>query len=185
MDKLEQINIRCEIDNRAHLRIGAKYYEWERKGVPLRIVLGEKDIIQSSSNNEIKMNLSVFDRVNYQEIKWEYTTTNENNQFVTKIQTLLNNIQENLYNRANERLEKSIYRVNTYEEMKLGLIERSGFYLVPWKECSENEEKIKTDCKATIRCYPLKYNSQPIETGLKCFYSGEQATHWALFARAF
>ena len=47
------------------------------------------------------------------------------------------------------------------------------------------EDAIKDDCKATIRCYPFKHNQTPPADGVRCFYSGEQATHYAIFARAF
>ena len=63
--------------------------------------------------------------------------------------------------------------------------EKAGFYLVPWKCDRENEAFIKEDCKATIRCYPLALNQAPPPDGVKCFYSGDQATHMAIFARAF
>lgn len=62
---------------------------------------------------------------------------------------------------------------------------KAGFYLVPWKCDAKNEAAIKEDCKATIRCYPFLHNSKAPSAGTKCFYSGEQATHMALFARAF
>ena len=84
---------------------------------------------------------------------------------------------------------------------------RAGFYLVPWKCDRANEAFIKEDCKATIRCYPLALNQvgvraapgapgngshpaphpcqAPPPEGTKCFYSGEPATHMAIFARAF
>ena len=62
---------------------------------------------------------------------------------------------------------------------------QAGFYLVPWKCSRENEAFIKEDCKATIRCYPLSENITPPVNGINCFYSDEQATHYAIFARAF
>ena len=78
------------------------------------------------------------------------------------------------------------------EEMKVALMSDeassypgNGLYLVPWKCDAENEDKIKTECKATIRCYPLDSNSKGMHKGKKCFYSGEEATHMALFGRAF
>ena len=63
--------------------------------------------------------------------------------------------------------------------------ERYGFFLVPWKDDAANEEAIKEDCKATIRCYPLDMNSEGSVNGKKCFYTGKPATHMAIFARAF
>jgi prolyl-tRNA synthetase len=62
---------------------------------------------------------------------------------------------------------------------------QAGLYLVPWKCDKDNEAFIKEDCKATIRCYPLADNITPPVDGVKCFYSQQQATHYAIFARAF
>ena len=61
--------------------------------------------------------------------------------------------------------------------------DRAGFFLVPWKCDAANEQAIKEDCKATIRCYPLE--GQEEAAAKACFYSGEPATHMAIFARAF
>ena len=58
-----------------------------------------------------------------------------------------------------------------------------GFFLAPWHDDAEAEAKIKTDTKATIRCFPL--DQQHHANGRHCFYSGRPATHMALFARAF
>jgi prolyl-tRNA synthetase len=61
----------------------------------------------------------------------------------------------------------------------------AGLFLVPWKCDADNEEKIKEECKATIRCYPIAENVAGKADGKKCFYSGEDATHMALIGRAF
>ena len=61
----------------------------------------------------------------------------------------------------------------------------NGLFLVPWKCNADNEAKIKEDCQATIRCYPLDVNQARLFEGQTCFYSGEPATHMALFGRAF
>jgi prolyl-tRNA synthetase len=96
--------------------------------------------------------------------------------------------------RAKQRLNNKIFRVDSYAVMKAmiekgsgqaGVNDEAGFYLVPWKCDADNEKAIKEECKATIRCYPFEYNANPPQEGVKCFYSGEQATHMAIFARAF
>ena len=56
---------------------------------------------------------------------------------------------------------------------------------MPWRDNAENEETIKTETKATIRCFPLDKNGPGAIDGKKCFYSGKDATHIAIFARAF
>ena len=74
---------------------------------------------------------------------------------------------------ATDRMAQRTFKVDTYSEMK-SLIEdsvndsnKAGFYLVPWKCSVENEDFIKTDCKATIRCYPLEMNKEGMMKGLK------------------
>jgi prolyl-tRNA synthetase len=101
-------------------------------------------------------------------------------------------MQQNLFEAAKNRLEAGITMDATYDEMKAALendeassYPGNGLYLVPWKCDSENEEKIKTESKATIRCYPLAENHARSYEGQTCFYSGEDATHMALFGRAF
>ena len=103
----------------------------------------------------------------------------------------LENMQTSLLQSARERLSNGITVGATYEEMKTALesdeasaYPGNGLYLVPWKCDATNEDKIKEECKATIRCYPLADNENMTE-GQKCFYSGEDATHMALFGRAF
>ena len=58
-----------------------------------------------------------------------------------------------------------------------------GFFLAPWRCNAANEEAIKQATRATVRCYPLE--GQEEAQGKACFYSGEPATHMAIFARAF
>jgi prolyl-tRNA synthetase len=64
-----------------------------------------------------------------------------------------------------------------------GVIDDLGFFLVPWKCDSANEEAIKEATRATVRCYPLDLQREA--EGKMCFYSGDPATHMAIFARAF
>ena len=104
----------------------------------------------------------------------------------------LDELQSHLLEAAKERLAGGITMGATYEEMKRELVDDEagaypgkGLYLVPWKCDAENEDRIKEECKATIRCYPLDVNEAGMAEGKKCFYSGEDATHMALFGRAF
>ena len=83
----------------------------------------------------------------------------------------------NIVEKANNRLEQRTFKVMSYLEMKT-LIEESfsdtnkaGFYLAPWKCNAKNEDFIKSDCKATIRCYPLDLNKEGMDKDIKCFYS--------------
>ena len=148
---------------------------------PLRIELGPRDV---------KNNVCIF--------KYRAGEGSEAKQTVdletaaSTAQEGLEAMQASLLAAAKDRLAQGITTGATYEEMKTALeadeataYPGKGLYLVPWKCDAANEDKIKEECKATIRCYPIAENSQGLHEGKKCFYSGEDATHMALFGRAF
>jgi len=175
--------IRVRIDERANMRPGAKYFEWERKGVPVRLEVGPRDVASNAAMLALRVGGGD---------KKEQVSTSDSSALVTKIRSSLAAVHANLLQAAKERLATKTFSLADYASMK-NMIERgagedkeaAGFYLVPWKCDATNEEKIKDECKATIRCYPLNLNTSPPPAGTKCFYSGEQATHMAIFARAF
>ena len=178
---LKAQGIRVKVDDRDFIRNGAKYFEWERKGVPLRIELGPRDV---------KNNVCIF-KYRAGEGSDEKISVDLNN-VVSSALDGLNSMQNGLLKAAQERLEAGITTDVTYDEMKSALendeassYPGNGLYRVPWKCDAENEDKIKTECKATIRCYPLAENTAGQHVGKKCFYSGDDATHMALFGRAF
>jgi len=178
---LKAEGIRVKVDDRDFMRNGAKYFEWERKGVPLRIELGPRDV---------KNNSCVF---KYRAGEGSDKKTNiDLSDAASKASEGLEAMQQSLLEQAQSKLDNGITEDVSYEEMKTALesdeassYPGNGLYLVPWKCDAENEDKIKTECKATIRCYPLAANSEGEHEGKKCFYSGEDATHMALFGRAF
>lgn len=178
---LKAEGIRVKVDDRDFMRNGAKYFEWERKGVPLRIELGPRDVKNNScvfkyragEGSDKKINIDLSDAA-------------------SKASEGLEGMQQSLLEQASIKLENGITEGVSYEEMKTVLESDEassypgrGLYLVPWKCNAENEDTIKTECKATIRCYPLAANGEGQYEGKKCFYSGEEATHMALFGRAF
>lgn len=176
---LKAKGIRVKVDDRDYVRNGAKYFEWERKGVPLRIELGPRDV-----NNGV----CVF---KYRVGSDEKETVSLEDAAEAAV-TGLDKFQSDLLESAKDRLAAGITLGATYEEMKTALepdeasaFPGAGLFLVPWKCDAENEDKIKEECKATIRCYPLDVNEAGMAEGKKCFYSGEDATHMALFGRAF
>jgi prolyl-tRNA synthetase len=173
--------IRVKVDDRDFIRNGAKYFEWERKGVPLRIELGPRDI---------KNNVCIF-KYRAGEGSDEKQTV-DLNEVTATVEAGLKSMQQKLLDAAKQRLAAGITMDVTYDEMKAALendeataYPGKGLFLVPWKCDAENEDKIKTECKATIRCYPMDANDAGVHVGKKCFYSGEDATHMALFGRAF
>jgi prolyl-tRNA synthetase len=197
---LIRADVRCEVDVRDGVSLGTARYEWERKGVPIRIEVGSRDLKKGVALVSIRHNLSK------SEIPLSSDRGVEYEEFARNIQHQLGQIQQDMYEAAKQRLVQRTYHVDNYLQMKsilessenisrnkesiesggeLGNADnRLGFFIVPWKENAANEQFIKTDCKATIRCYPDHLN-QVLPEGKKCFYSGEPATHIAIFARAF
>jgi len=177
---LKEAGVRYKVDDRDFVRNGAKYFEWERKGVPLRIEVGPRDV---------SAGVCVF---KYRAAMGEGKVTVELGDAAEAASLGLEEMQSKLLMEASDRLAGGIALGATYEEMRdalepdeAGVYPGEGLYLVPWKCDAENEDKIKEECKATIRCYPLDANEAGMAEGKECFYSGEPATHMALFGRAF
>jgi prolyl-tRNA synthetase len=181
VQQFKAANIRVKVDDRDYIRSGAKFFEWERKGVPLRIEIGPRDVRQ---------NVCIF--------KYRTGSMSAEKQTIPLddvVSTTLSGLetyQNELYNIAKQRLDNGITTGVSYQEMRDALINDEassypgrGLYLVPWKCNAENESFIKEDCKATIRCYPIDPTIQAQAVGQKCFYSGDDATHMAVFGRAF
>lgn len=175
LEQLKKAQIRVKLDDRDYIRPGSKYFEWERKGIPIRIEIGPKDIL-----HEV---VTIASRVRNK----EKSTIPCNESLVNHIQQQLENIQHYLFQQAKERLQSRTFQNVSFDEMKRILnekdMEKQGFFLVPWKCNAIHEERIKAETKATIRCYP--FDMQHLAKNEKCFYSGEPATHMAIFARAY
>ena len=99
----------------------------------------------------------------------------------TTIQVLLQDIQENMYNKAKLYREDHISKADSWEEFNSLLDTKTGFILAHWDGTSETEEKIKELTKATVRCIPL---NNPQEDG-KCILTGNPSKERVLFARAY
>ncbi|MDT4864855.1 Proline--tRNA ligase [compost metagenome] len=98
-----------------------------------------------------------------------------------KLETLLEDIQQNMFRRAQDFRDSNIRRVDTWEEFLSTLDNQSGFIAAHWDGTPETEEQIKELSKATIRCIPL---DNPQEEG-KCILTGKPSTQRVLFARAY
>lgn len=100
---------------------------------------------------------------------------------VSRIPDLLDNIQKSIYDKAFQFRTKLTTPVDTYDEFKRVLDEKTGFVLAHWDGTQETEAAIKEETKATIRCIPLDAKE---EAGT-CIYSGKPSTRRVLFARAY
>lgn len=164
---LKAKGIRVKVDDRDHLTPGFKYADHELKGVPVRIAIGPRDVQNETvevarRDTKEKQSMSSVDLDN-------------------KIEHLLNQIQQNIYQKALDYREEHITAVNSWEEFKEVLETKGGFISAHWDGTSETEIKIKEETKATIRCIPLN-NTQ--EQG-KCVFTGKPSTQRVLFARAY
>jgi prolyl-tRNA synthetase len=165
--KLEAKNISVKYDDRDTQRPGWKFADYELKGIPVRIALGERDL----ANGTIE--IARRDTLSKETISLD--------QVDTYVEKLLQDIQQNLFEKALARRSQMTNTANSFEEFKKILDEKSGFVLAHWDGTPETEEKIKTETKATIRCVPL---NNPAEDGV-CIYSGKPSKQRVLFARAY
>lgn len=165
--KLQAKGISVKYDDRDSQRPGWKFAEYELKGIPVRVAIGERDL----ANGTV-------------EVARRDTLTKETvsiDGIDSLIGNLLIEIQNNLFEKAKQRTQQLTTKVDSFEEFKKVLDEKTGFILAHWDGTPETEEKIKEETKATIRCIPLN-NEQ--ESGV-CVYSGKPSTQRVLFARAY
>jgi prolyl-tRNA synthetase len=165
--RLESKGITVKIDNRDNLRSGFKFSEWELKGVPVRVVIGSRDLENNTA--EIARRDTLSKEFVQQEGVEEY------------IENLLNEIQGNIYDKALRFRESNTFIVDDYNLFK-EKIEEGGFLLCHWDGTRETEEKIKEETKATIRCIPFE-NQYPGSGS--CIYSGRPSAGRVIFARAY
>ena len=164
VENLKKQGISVKYDNADNKRPGFKFADYELKGVPVRLVLGARDI----ENGTIEV-------MRRDTLEKETVTIEGIEGYVEK---LLDDIQNNIYTKAlNHRLEMTT-KVDTWEDFKTQ-IEKGGFILAHWDGTTETEEKIKEETKATIRCIPLDDEE---EEG-KCIYTGKPSKRRVIFAR--
>ena len=166
IDELKQLGISVKYDDADNKRPGFKFADYEVKGVPVRLAIGQRDL----ENGTVE--LMRRDTLEKETVEFEG--------LAGKIRTLLEDIQDNLYKKALAYREKMTYTVDTYEEFK-EQIEKGGFILAHWDGTPETEEKIKEETKATIRCIPLNGDTTPG----KCMVTGKPSARRVIFARAY
>jgi prolyl-tRNA synthetase len=167
IDKLKSKNISVLYDKRDTHKPGFKFNEHEIKGVPIRIVIGPKDLENST--------LEIFRRDNMKKEIIELENVFE------KIDFLMEDIQSNIFNNAHKFTKENIRTANTYEEFKSIIKNKGGFVSAHWDGSSETEEKIKKETKATIRCIPIDSKK---EEGF-CVVSNKPSLQRVLFAKAY
>ena len=166
-ESLKSIGISVKYDNRTTQKPGFKFSEWELKGVPVRVAIGPKDL--ESGTFEIARRDTLSKETVQKESILEF------------ISTLLQKIQDDLFNNALNYRENHITEVDTFDEFKEVLETKGGFISAHWDGSSLTENKIKDLTKATIRCIPILQKS---ENGL-CIFSGLESKGRVLFAKAY
>ena len=164
---LENKGISVKFDNRDTHKPGWKFAEYELKGVPVRIAIGPRDL----ENNSVE----VARRDTKEKSTYQLTDLD------IKIEHLLNQIQENIYNKALSFRDSLTWKADTFEEFVDILDNKTGFVYAHWDGTAETEIKIKELTKATIRCIPLG-NKQ--ENG-KCILTGNPSSQRVIFERAY
>jgi prolyl-tRNA synthetase len=165
--RLIKKGVSVKLDDRDTHKPGWKFNEYEFKGVPLRIAIGPRDV----ENGTVEIaRRDILEKDVYQAEDIENIVLH-----------LLQEIQNNLYNRALSFREKSSSTADTWEEFNEILDNKGGFIYAHWDGTAETEQKIKEETKATVRCIPL--NNTPEEG--KCIYSGKPSSQRVVFARAY
>ena len=164
---LRDKGISVKYDDRDTHKPGFKFNEYELKGVPVRLAIGQRDLehgtVEVARRDTLEKESVAFDAV------------------VDKIEGLLTDIQENVFSKALQYRDAHITEVESYDEFKKVLEEKGGFVSAHWDGTMATENRIKEETKATIRCIPLHLEK---EEG-KCMVSGNPSPFRVLFARAY
>ncbi len=164
--ELRAKGISVKYDDRDAYKPGWKFNEYEFKGVPVRITLGARDLEKGL------VEIARRDTLSKESVSIEGLSS--------MIEKLLEDIQDNIFNKSFNFRKESTREVNSWEEF-LVEIEKGGFLECHWDGTPETEEKIKELTKATIRCIPLDAKE---EEG-KCILTGKLSKQRVVFARAY
>ena len=167
ISELKKSGIRVKYDDNENARPGWKFAEYELKGVPVRLAIGARDI----QNNVVE--------IARRDTREKSSVTMEG--LSGYIAQLLEEIQQDMFNKAKAYRDSHITNANTWDEFKNLLETKGGFISAHWDGTGETEEMIKDETKATIRCIPMD-NKQ--EDGL-CIFSGKPSKQRVLFALAY
>ena len=164
--RLRALGISVKYDNADNKRPGFKFADYELKGVPVRLVMGGRDL----ENNTVEV-------MRRDTLEKETRTCDGIEDYV---KTLLDEIQDNIYAKAKSYRDAHIYECDNYEDFK-ERVKEGGFFLCHWDGTAETEAKIKEDTQATIRCVPFEFEQTP---GVD-MVSGKPAKYRVLIARSY
>ena len=156
-----------KFDNRDTHKPGFKFNEYELKGVPVRLAIGQRD-----------MENGTYEVARRDTLEKETIPMDE---VVSKIEFLMEDIQKNIFSKAFNYRKEHITEVDSYDEFKKVLEEKGGFISAHWDGTLETEDKIKAETKATIRCIPF----EDVATAGSCMVTGKPSSRRVLFAKAY
>ena len=166
IEELAKLGISVKYDDDDKRRPGFKFADYELKGVPVRLAIGARDL----ENGTVEM----MRRDTLEKHVMQLAGLPE------AIRDLLEDIQDNIYQKALKMRDSRIQKIDSYEEFK-EKIEDGGFFLCHWDGTPETEELIKNETKATIRCIPLDGEE---EEGV-CMVTGKPSKRRVIIARAY
>ena len=164
---LEALGITVKYDDRDTHKPGFKFADYELKGIPVRLAIGPRDIenktVEVARRDTLAKETIPVDSV------------------IEYIPRLLNEIQENILNKAIRFKQENTFYIDKWEDFISTLDDKGGFIMAHWDGTAETEAKIKEETKATIRCIPFDSKE---EEG-KCIYSGKPSKRRVVFARSY
>ena len=166
ISKLRESGISVKFDDSDNKRPGFKFADYELKGVPVRLVMGGRDL--ESNTVEIMRR----DTLEKETVSLEGIAEH--------IIQLLDNIQDNIFEKARKYRDERVYECENYEEFK-EKVKEGGFFLCHWDGTAETEAKIKEDTQATIRCVPFAYE----QTEGVDMVSGKPSKYRVIIARSY
>ena len=166
MNNLKAIGVSVKYDNADNKRPGFKFADYELKGVPVRLVLGARDLEQG-----------MVEVMRRDTLEKENVAVEGIEQY---IKNLLDEIQKNIFKKAKDARDARIYECDNYEEFK-ERVKDGGFFLCHWDGTAETEAKIKEETQATIRCVPFGVEQTP---GVD-MVSGKPSVARVLIARSY
>ena len=166
-NSIKEKGIRVKIDDRENISLGFKLNDSEVKGIPMRIIIGEKEV----DNDEF----DIFYRHNLEKVSARFSD------LTSLVELSIKRVQEEMILKSKERLKKHTHEVSSYDEFKELISSQSGFVIAGWDGTNETEEAIKVETKATIRCIPEDLDNR----GVTCIYSGKPAQYKVIFSKSY
>ena len=146
IDELKKMGISVKYDNADNKRPGFKFADYELKGVPVRLVLGARDLENGTVEVMCRDTLE--------------KETRPLEGIAAYVEELLKDIQQNIFTKAKTFRDAHIYECDNYEEFK-ERVKDGGFFLCHWDGTAETEARIKEETQATIRCVPFGFEQTP------------------------